>query len=727
MSYVGAPYNFVPLGTKVYRKGGITKHNEMTGLSGYLNYQVTAQTPIMADGGDGHFYKDKHGKAAIPGSTMRGLVRSNMQVLSQSSIVDDIANAKLMYRCVGGSKQNLNKKVYENTLGTATVSAGKGSFSVLKNVKGGYISCKNGRYYMIPSSMQKLQEELGERNYYILSERTIIEDDFRGFEMLRKNPCVLQNSNTTPFVKEESKGRTQYKGQKNYNYKPYYQTVYYQLKGTRNISALSEEPQDGYKKGTLITTGFMNQKKAFYVIPEMAEVPESEWISISVQDVDSFKRDFEGRKNQLTVATGYNLAKMQKAEKEKLKEDVLRFFGLPEEGKVKPVFYIELGGKLYFGFTPRLRLFYDKEIYDGLSDEQKDNSLDYCKALFGFASDTESYRSRLSFQDASLDTPDSENGKVSLVLGEPKPTSYLDYLMGKDGAPAAYRGEFSLRGMKQYWLHSEAARPDMGNNKEVGSEFYPYPDGTSFTGRIRFTNLSEEELGMLLWSLLLEKESQQNIGKGKPYGYGRVTISLKGLNILNADALYGGDTLCLDPYQDQKNRCGEYVDKAKKDMTQFLGSDVMDYPPVRDFLWMKNADEIPDSSKTHYMSIEGRGSDYQERTKNQIPLDTIGVVMGKEKRKAQPSGNQGGGYHGNGGQKNSGSSGNKHWNGQKNSSYGGNKNWNGQKNSGNGGNKNWNSQKKSNQGKDGVSHDYSSGGNASTSMGSFFKGMKFDE
>lgn len=67
---------------------------------------MTAQTPIIVDGGDSHFYKNKDGKAAIPGSTMRGLVRSNMQILSQSSIVDDIADAKLIYRCVGGSASN---------------------------------------------------------------------------------------------------------------------------------------------------------------------------------------------------------------------------------------------------------------------------------------------------------------------------------------------------------------------------------------------------------------------------------------------------------------------------------------------------------------------------------------------------------------------------------------------------------------------------------------------
>ena len=71
-----------------------------------------------------------------------------------------------------------------------------------------------------------------------------------------------------------------------------------------------------------------------------------------------------------------------------------------------------------------------------------------------------------------------------------------------------------------------------------------------------------------------------------------------------------------------------------------------EHPPVRDFLLMKNGNEIPDDSKTHYMSIEGRDSDYQVRNREQIPLDTIGVVMGKEKRKTQAQTGQG--SHGNG-------------------------------------------------------------------------------
>lgn len=190
--YVGAPYNFVPFGKKVYRKDEIVKHNEIKGLSGYIEYQVTAQTPILVDGGDNHFYKGKDGKAAIPGSTMRGLVRSNMQVLSQSSVADDIQNSRLMYRCVGGSKANLNKKPYEEALGSW--SPDRKTPPVLRKVKAGYIRCQNGKYYIIPAKKEYSDPSLGEMNYYRLNEWDIIEKKyFRGFEMLRDEKGILQN------------------------------------------------------------------------------------------------------------------------------------------------------------------------------------------------------------------------------------------------------------------------------------------------------------------------------------------------------------------------------------------------------------------------------------------------------------------------------------------------------------------------------------------------------
>ena len=46
MSYVGAPYNFVPLGKKVYRKDEITKHSEISGLSRYPDKPLISQSTV---------------------------------------------------------------------------------------------------------------------------------------------------------------------------------------------------------------------------------------------------------------------------------------------------------------------------------------------------------------------------------------------------------------------------------------------------------------------------------------------------------------------------------------------------------------------------------------------------------------------------------------------------------------------------------------------------------
>ncbi len=327
------------------------------------------------------------------------------------------------------------------------------------------------------------------------------------------------------------------------------------------------------------------------------------------------------------------------------------------------------------------------------------------KSLFGFTSDTESYRSRLSFKDAVIDKSVTEEEKRTLVLGEPKPTSYLDYLTGKRGEPATYRDEFSLRGLKQYWLHTAESKGEAGRNKEVGSDIYAYSSGTSFTGQIRFTNLQREELGMLLWSLLLEKNSQQNIGKGKPYGYGRICVSLKHLKIQDPEKLYGGGTLCLEPYQEQKESCETYISEAKADMEQFLGRDVMKYPPIRDFLLMKNAEEMPQEDQIRYMHLSDRQknweSEHQARMAQQEMLPTVGVVLGKEKKKISHSDSR------------------ERYKNENGNGYRGSER----------SRQNRDRRLENNQGnrKETESRDYSSGGNATTSVGDFLKDLNLTD
>lgn len=609
--YVGAPYNFVGLSDRVYKKEKLQPNNviEKERKSGTITYEITAKTPIFIDNGDNEFYKDCYGQYAIPGSTVRGLVRSNVQILSCSSVKDDIQDGYLMYRHVASG---LNKETYNDVLGynqteIALPGGEKIQMSVLKNVKAGYIkNVGKHQYIIMKTSLDRIRKELGERNYYVLSERKIIESGYKGFEFLKT--LELQNQDGEFEPKIDKKGRMHYVGRKNDEYRPYYKAVSYQVDEKDKVCAIDR--LGTYKKqGYLMSTGYMQEKKAIYLIPEIDENKDS--ISIPEEDIDNFRRDYESRKNQVEAVS--------KA-----------FFNLPENGRKKPVFYIQLGGKLYFGFTPRLRVFYEHKISDGLKGDQRSGWLDYSNSLFGFSKEAGGYKSRLSFMDARIVTDYKETDKQSMILGGPKPTSYLDYLEASHGEKeVSYNDDFRLRGIKQYWLKENIVRGEVGKNPKVASHFNPLYAGVKFCGKIKFNNVTEEELGMLLWGLLLEENSQQNIGKGKPYGYGRISVELKELQILDNEALYNGDSLCLQPYKPEKEteKYKKYIQMAKDDMTRFVGSDIMLAPQICDFLDMKDPEKIPPSGRTRYMSIQRNKNEYQERNAKKIQLPSVDDVI----------------------------------------------------------------------------------------------------
>jgi len=68
----------------------------------------------------------------------------------------------------------------------------------------------------------------------------------------------------------------------------------------------------------------------------------------------------------------------------------------------------------------------------------------------------------------------------------------------------------------------------------------PVPAGNSFKSRIRFENLTEHELGCVLWVIALgaEKENCLRIGMAKPYGLGAVRIKEHTLSLIDRKKRY---------------------------------------------------------------------------------------------------------------------------------------------------------------------------------------------
>ena len=138
-----------------------------------------------------------------------------------------------------------------------------------------------------------------------------------------------------------------------------------------------------------------------------------------------------------------------------------------------------------------------------------------------------------------------------MILAEPKPTSYLDYLDQTKGTVTYNTDSFQLRGVKQYWLHREEQVDSYDGNKDnVMSVLHPLKKGTCFSGTVRFQNFKEDELGLLLWAIRLEAASWMNLGKAKAYGFGNVQLkNLKARKLDMKKAYFSDCVLDLDPFQ----------------------------------------------------------------------------------------------------------------------------------------------------------------------------------
>jgi len=619
-----APYNFVPFEKNPYyydeHKKEVPAYNAHDDglLTGYVTYKITAKTPVFSseDPEDGEkqsnkiheFYKNVYGNYAFRGSTIRGNIKANLQVLGKSSMWDDVDDYTLMFRDMTGG---CNSGTYRDTLGYKQQTDKP---SILENVSAGYITKKNGKYLIYPT----INEVHNGVNYYGVSERHIIEKKLEArrnhtttnYEYLFSGDRYFLQNKCEPFEKSRGRdNRVHYKGKPNPNFIPIYMPIDYSLNGNGNINGIYEAGQhEGDHSGYLLISGRMMEKKAIYIIPEIDDTEPVYEFSENDPEIRDFKADYKARENTLTVARNSairdnsNMIKALKA-----------FFNLPEEGEVKPVFYIK--GKKNFGFTPYLRLFNKFSIKQGMPVNQATNSVDYAKAMLGFAHDDVSLRSRVYFSDAVAPDDVTDMETVKYILGTPKPSDYHNYIDSDSDEIATYNTKgFYLRGAKNYWLKDEVD-PESEGSDNVTVRFNPLPAGTEFTGTVRFRNLAEDELGLLLWSIRLNSESETNIGLAKGFGFGRVKFEIKDVKVVDKKKAYLADDLCLSPYYSID--IDDLISKYKGYMG--ISDKTIKNTPIETFLQMKNPTIKPDDSKIRYMTL----NEYRDRDRNDAVLPKV--------------------------------------------------------------------------------------------------------
>jgi CRISPR-associated protein (TIGR03986 family) len=140
------------------------------------------------------------------------------------------------------------------------------------------------------------------------------------------------------------------------------------------------------------------------------------------------------------------------------------------------------------------------------------------------------------------------DGIALAILGTPKPTTTLFYLLQSNGKPASSSTNYNdpnsrLRGRKFYrhwggWdtlparQKQEYRRAGNERDKQNRTLFEVLAPGAHFTFQVKFENLQPVELGALLWSLQLEDGMFHRLGFAKPLGFGSVKICVTEVAIL---------------------------------------------------------------------------------------------------------------------------------------------------------------------------------------------------
>lgn len=533
---VRAPYNFVPFTERqpFMRYTDVSKlpaHDKLCAelLTGEIHLTLTAETPVFVSDGqeNADFFRGANGNYMIPGSTIRGMVRENMQILGDGLVLkdEDLEDLMLTYREVAGIgvKEKLRKHYHEE---------------VINKCKPGYLVKENGEYIIVHVPERKVkklkykdaQKQYGDGN------------DLIG--CVKKVPCGTDQG-----------------------------------------------------MGMLLCPGkSVQDKKDVYLFPPFDSQQDIELLS--QEDILFYLKDCEDRKN---VAKEYQ-----------------NFWKLPEGGEPKPVFYVRYGEHIFFGMTKTPRVRYKKSLAAGLPSYQRTHyrkmqqnnelPLDYPHAILGFThnfkdenkkSSNTSYRSRVSFGDFEMQSEPEKRVTYKTVLGEPKPSYFPSYTVNGQH----YSEDFRLRGFKQYWLKKANAPEPPNDNENVPAIMRPMPEKSVFSGTIRFKNLEEDELGLLLWSLVLNDGCYQSIGMGKPYGFGRMSVKLDKLRLFDFAALYSASGF---ESAGRTAECKPFIRAYKQFMNDHKTKtvpEVDDRPEIKDFFYLKKTIR-EDTEMVDYLTID---------------------------------------------------------------------------------------------------------------------------
>lgn len=493
------------------------------------------------------FYTRDPNQPVIPGSSLRGMLRNLLEIVSYGKVEGVTDLPKIFYRTVAAAKDDPLAEPYRKVLGRF------GS-----NVRAGYLVKRGDDWYIKPA---RKPTDMGwpEKGAYLRVKETTIPAGAVPGLLLLNSPLYRPQYHPVSFNVEARKGQR------------------------GRFAAVTEiGPADvGYAhRGVLVCSGNMletgskeniSPRRTHALVLEADT--EAELVKINSQSVV----DYLDALTPFQTEPPFN-----------------QYTGCLLDAR--PIFYIEGQDEvLFFGHSPNFRVPAISKPESRAATPldfvpsvlRRPEEIDYADALFGYAkgnkvngpqgSKGRAYASRVFVSDARLQNGQdniwlSSEPIVPKILAMPKPTAFQHYLTQQEpnnkerldhyGSPPPH--EAVIRGHKLYWHQGTAsslslddirrmieeepevlrkiaeqeknARPDTQH-----TQFKPLKPDVTFTFRVYFENLSNAELGALCWTLHPLGDPARtyghNLGMGKPLGMGAVKLQAT-LHLTNRVARY---------------------------------------------------------------------------------------------------------------------------------------------------------------------------------------------
>lgn len=539
-----APYNFVPLAENVYFPAwvGDISHDVpfADGVSGEIEITLRAKTPVFVRNGhtkqegekkDGDYRKASvlpNERYYLPGTSVKGAVRNILEIITFGKMrVDE--------RAQFAQRDWENEQLY-------TLKKKQ------NDIKGGWL-CRKDEDYVIREC---------EKIYRIALKRV---DDW-----LKRETGTEEEVMCDEFSKNSRKDLNKERELDGKIYDPKTARYKYALLESRGIGRERlrglkfrsdeefkkqekgvKEAADGPITGTIVFTG--QPDKAAW---EGRRVGSGKFYDFVFEDNE------EGQGKEFPLPKG----KFENYEFIYAESEDWAYWKKELDGDGIPVFFRKEDGKIKdFGLAQLYRLPYEKTPYEIEREryEKESGALDMADCIFGYVDGQKALRGRVQFshfisEDATVDEP------KTLILNGPKASYYPCYIeqKGKGGKVANYKtyNDGLLAGWKKYVLRDGTWEKKM-NNEKLDTVIFPLKAGASFKGRVVFHNLKHEELGALLSALSFHGNTDKcylQVGQGKPYGYGKMSVSVDALRavrndddtLVDADSAMGSFELLMD-------------------------------------------------------------------------------------------------------------------------------------------------------------------------------------